>query len=82
MTTNSQCVLRTALCDGQSVVDFTNALRHRCGCYCAALDRCRPGDDDFLAEALRSARARTVARAPELERLTERHDRLSAPPTW
>lgn len=72
-----KCVLRTqSLCDGSQVLDITRAPRGRCGCYCQTLASVDHAESRLLVDHVRTVRARTVARAAELERLMERHQRL------
>lgn len=76
------CVLRTQhLCDGHRVVDYRRAPDQRRRCFCEALELALADGLVVAASELRTDRARTVARSAELQRLTERHARLSGAAT-
>lgn len=74
MDEEPSCALRALnLCDGRQVVDIDRALAQgdgHCRCYCATLYG-QAGEE--LAQAVRIARARTVARATEIQRRIDAH---------
>lgn len=81
MSEEPRCALRALnICDGDLVVDYQRAVAHgaaRRHCYCSMLATSPRSE---VGQELRTARARTVTRAAQLQRLIERLDRLTDDP--
>lgn len=78
-THRATCALRALnLCSDDRVVDYRGRPGATLECYCLLLGLALDADLHGIADALRTDRARTVARSSELQRIAERHRQLLA----